>query len=441
VSACIPFTVGNTNLNYVVTRRAAGDYLVGLFNDKETNETFSITCHIGTITSQVDVALNDNLAELKEVAGGAAYATPIQRATTNIPSYYGLSDASNIEGRDFRLFRLYVDETNSRAMPSVSYPVRPAGRVLSIASTSYIREYTQSLPSFFQWFDGVCIGTNDLLGTSDAWLTAQQLFLSRRGVRLVVDGDGLNDSTLIDVIGKLALVRNTPRDLIVASPSASVQAAATSASVRLVEPVDVNTAAGLNDAFDTNATLNIVARYYASGDENNVYHDLCHFRDGESVTQISGAATPAGLYDGFSAPASASNDFFYLGYHLHDLGGRLQQDSAELSKLSGVMIDSTYLLTRTSTQLTVDKAQLDALGLELVVDLRRDQMHFDRIAWYPHIPNYSSGTNLYMEIADKMQSMGSSNLLLRVRDVGRHGEQPHLYRATRFNVADVCGRS
>jgi hypothetical protein len=97
-----PFSVGNTNLHYVVTRPQAGEYVIGIFNDKLTSEPFNITSAIGPITNQLEVALDDNKAELQSAAGGAAYAPPGLRTSPSLPLNYGLSDATHIEGRDFQ---------------------------------------------------------------------------------------------------------------------------------------------------------------------------------------------------------------------------------------------------------------------------------------------------------------------------------------------------
>jgi hypothetical protein len=40
------------------------------------------------------------------------------------------------------------------------------------------------------------------------------------------------------------------------------------------------------------------------------------------------------------------------------------------------------------------------------------------LLFIPHIPNYSSGTNLFRQIITKMQVLGATNLILRIQDVG-----------------------
>lgn len=419
VSACVPFTAGNTNLHFVVTRPQAGEYLVGLFNDKMTSEPFDITSRIGPITSRVEVALSDNQAELKATAGGAAYAPPGLRTSPDLPLDYGLSDASHIEGRDFRLFRLLVAETEPRPFPSIHFPARPVGRVLAVPGLGQIRAYLQAMPSFFQWFDGVEVEARELLATDDGWLAEQAHWLDRRGVRVVADADGLDETHTLAAVAKLALIDSGLKNLVVAAPSPAVQSAAAAADVALTDPADVHRVCSKGDQFAPSAALNILGRYYRT--EEDLFVDLRHFRDGTAVAELRGAATPVGLYAPLAVGTYLGNDFLYVGPSLDNLGDRLLADPAGFGKFRGVKIDSTYLLARTTEALLADKAVLDQLGLELLVDLRRDQMHFDRITWYPHIPNYASGTNLYAEVVRKMQLLGSTELILTVQDVGNMG--------------------
>jgi flagellar biosynthesis/type III secretory pathway M-ring protein FliF/YscJ len=50
-----------------------------------------------------------------------------------------------------------------------------------------------------------------------------------------------------------------------------------------------------------------------------------------------------------------------------------------------VKIDSNYLLSKTVAELKKDAAKLTQMGLEVIIDLRRDQMHHDGITLYPNI--------------------------------------------------------
>jgi hypothetical protein len=411
-----PFSVGNTNLHYVVTRPQAGEYVIGIFNDKLTSEPFNITSAIGPITNQLEVALDDNKAELQSAAGGAAYAPPGLRTSPSLPLNYGLSDATHIEGRDFRLFRLRVAENGVWQIPAIQYPNRPAGRVLAVAGMESIRPYLQGISSFLQWFDGVKLTAAALLTLEDNWITEQAHWLDRRGVRVVVDGAGINEATALLVVNKLSLIHSGRKDLIISAPSPAVQSAAALAGVSCRDPAVVHRVYRKGERFSPTATLNIVDRHYRN--EEDLFWDLRHFETGEVVAELRGELTSAELNVPLSVPPNLTNDFFYVGSDVTSLTEMLQHEASEFSKLRGVKVDSTYLLAKTTNALAADAVTLVQLGLEVVVDLRRDQMHFDRIAFYPHIPNYSSGTNLFREIITKMQVLGATNLILRIQDVG-----------------------
>lgn len=411
-----PFSVGNTNLHYVVTRPQAGEYAIGIFNDKLTSEPFTITSSIGSITNLVEVPLNDNQAELKAAAGGAAYAPPGLRASSSLPLNYGLSDAAHIEGRDVRLFRLRVAEQGVHEIAPIQYPNRPSGRVLAVAGLENIRHYLQGISSFFQWFDGVMVSADDLLSMDDGWITEQAHWLDRRGVRIVVDGAGINEATALLTIQKLSLIQSGRKDLILSAPSAAVQASAAAANVTLRNPSVVNRVYRKGERFNPSAALNVVARYYRN--EADLFQDLRHFETGAVIAELRGKLTPGDLNLSLSGASNVTNDFLYVGSDITSLTELLQHDAAQFNKFRGVKIDSTYLLSKTTNALAADAATLSQLGLEVIVDLRRDEMHFDEIALYTHIPNYGAGTNLFNQIITKMAVLGSTNLILRLQDVG-----------------------
>ena len=45
-------------------------------------------------------------------------------------------------------------------------------------------------------------------------------------------------------------------------------------------------------------------------------------------------------------------------------------------------------------------------------------MHFDRINFYPHIPNYKTGMMLYNQIIKKMKVIGAADLIVQIYDSG-----------------------
>ncbi len=410
------FTVGNEDLHYVVTRPRDNEYVLGIFNDSLKSAPFKITSNIGTIKSLAEVNLNDNLAELKSVLGGVAYAPPGLRDSPELPLNYGLSDASHIEGRDFRLFRLKVEERGVRPIPEIRYPERPTGRVLSVAGLENIRPYLQGISMFFSWFDGVKVDAESLLSLEDAWLVEQAHWLDRRGVRVVVDGTGVDEAKAEFVIDKLRLLKKAPKDLIVSHPSSALNASAERSGVRIVGFGSVKHLAKKRDRFNKRSTLNVIDLHYRN--EEDLYHDLVRFSGGETTGELRGERDPMGMLSSPMASGGTNQHFLCVGPGLADLSVLLAHDREAFDKVAGVKIDSTYLLAKNIAVLAKDRATLAALGLRVVVDLRGDQMHFDRITFYPHIPNYETGMMLYGQIIDKMKAVGAEDLMMRIYDSG-----------------------
>ena len=410
------FTVGNEELHYVVTRPKDGEYVLGIFNDSLKSQSFKIKSNIGTIKSLAEINLNDNQAELKSVVGGVAYAPPGLRDSPELPLNYGLSDDSHIEGRDFRLFRIQVEESGVRPIPAIRYPDRPAGRVLAVAGLEKIRPYLQGISMFFSWFDGVKVDAGALLSLEDSWLVEQAHWLDRRGVRVVVDGTGVDEAKADLVIAKLRLLKKAPKDLNLSHSSAALRASAERAGVRIVDVGSVNYLAKNGGRFREGATLNVVDLHYRN--EEGLCHDLVRFSGGEIAGEPRGERDSKGMFPVPMAGGVTNHDFIYVGADIADLADLLERNRETFGKSAGVKIDSTYLLSKNAAALAKDHATLAALGLRVVVDLRGDQMHFDRITFYPHIPNYGSGMTLYGQIIDKMNAIGAADLIVRIYDSG-----------------------
>jgi len=406
------FSVSNENLHYVVTRPQGGEYIIGLFNDELTSEPFHITSHIGAMTSVEEINLDDGKAELKSATKGAAYAPPGLRESSDLPLDYGLSDDQHIEGRDVRLFRIRVQENGVNEIPAIRYPSRPANRVLAVAGLEDIRHYLQGMPSFLQWFDGVKVDADALLSVDDNWLVEQGHWLDRRGVRVAVLGREMDEEKAFPAIAKLSLLKRAPKDLVIATISRKLETAAASAGVRLLPPSAVKRLFQEGQTFSEKAKLNIVDLYYKS--EEDLYRDL----NGMGISALRGKPVPIVLEGNLFAAEGLREDVCDAGPNLSSLKGVILRHRAELGTFKGIKVDSTYLLSKTVAALAQDAASLAGLNLTVLVDLRPDQIHFARIAFYPHIPNYDSGMTLYGEIIDKMKTLGAKDLIIRIQDEG-----------------------
>lgn len=410
------FSVDNENLHYVVTRPQSGEYILGLFNDKLTSEAFRLTSRIGAIAALEEIKLDDGQAALKSAANGAAYAPPGLRESLALPLDYGLSDDRHIEGRDVRLFRIRMQERGVKELPAIRFPSRPAHRVLAVAGLEDIRHYLQGMSSFFQWFDGVKLGADALLSLDDSWLVEQGHWLDRRGVRVAVDGTGLAGEQAARVIAKLALLKKAPKDLIIVAPARELETAAARAGVRLLAPAEVQRLFQKGQTFSAAAKLNILDLYYNS--EEVLYCDLRHFALRQDVPALRGQRVPNGLEGKLVATEDLRDEVCDASPGLSRLKDFIGRHRSELGGFKQLKLDSTYLLSKTAAALAEDAAALAGFDIKVVVDLRPDQIHFDRIAFYPHIPNYDSGLKRYAEIIDKMQTLGAKDLILCIQDEG-----------------------
>lgn len=415
------FTVDNKTLHYVVTRPRSGEYVLGLFNDKLNSEPFHITSHIGTIKSMEEVLLDDGKAELKTAAGGAAYAPAGLRNSPRLPLDYGLSDASHIEGRDVRLFRIRVQESGVKELPAIRCSNRPANRVVAVNGLEQIRRYLQAMPSFFEWFDGIKVDADAFLSLDDNWVVEQAHWLDRRGVRVVVDGTGIDGKKAAGVLSKLSLLKRAPKNLVLGSPTPELLASSGRAGVHVLVPSAVNRLSHAGHAFDAKADLNILDLHYHS--EEDLYCDLRHFSMGKDVQALRGTRVTTGLGGALSAAADLRDDVCDAGPNLYCLKDVVAGHRTELAKIKQIKIDSTYLRSKTANALSDDAVALAGMNLKAVVDLRPDQMHFDHIAFYPHIPNYESGMKLFGQIVDKMTTLGANDLILRIADAGDMGNK------------------
>ena len=417
------FSVGNEELHYVVTRPRNGEYVLGVFNDSLQSKPFRIQSNIGAITSQAEIDLQDNQDELKSVVGGIAYAPPGLRDSRKLPLDYGLSDNSHIEGRDFRLFRIHVQESGVRELPALRFPARPANRVLAAVGLESIRSKIQGMPSFFDWFDGVKVTANELLSVDDPWIAEQAHWLDRRGVRVAVDGNSIDEEKSARVIAKLALLKKAPKDLIIGAPSQQLKTLAALAGVRLIEPAGVNRLSQADHAFNDKAELNILDLYYQN--EEDLCHDLRHFASPAENLDLRGTQAANAFAQSFTAAAGMSENVADAGPNLSSLKEAIRRSGAGLKPFNVLKIDSTYLLSKTRDTLAEDAAALAELKLKVIVDVRPDQMHFDRITYYPHIPNYDSGLKLYAEIIEKMPTLGAKDLIIRLMDA-MPGEEKYI---------------
>ncbi|MDE0025699.1 MAG: TIM barrel protein [Spirochaetaceae bacterium] len=171
------FTVGD-GLGFVTCRRAAGDYLLALYNNGQRALPWRIDSRCGTIGSVRELELDRSEQGAvgqwpKGHAGGAAGG--------------GRSDARTIAGGDIRLFAVSVQEDGMTLLPAPQPPPRPRNRLLALRGPGSVQEEILRRPTFFEHFDGVKLEWRYLRDRDPGRLRDEQDWLARHQVRAVVD--------------------------------------------------------------------------------------------------------------------------------------------------------------------------------------------------------------------------------------------------------------
>jgi hypothetical protein len=170
------FSAGNDALGFLVCRKGAGDYTIGVFNNSLHSQPFQITSHCGAIQ------------QLTELSFG--------RDVHNEPGYWprdfqkndgGVSDATHISGGDVRLFSVQVQEAGVKVLPKVKPPARPSGRLLALRNIADVREEIQRRPTFFEHFDGVKVDWTYLLRRDNGQMEVDRRWFERQKLRVLVD--------------------------------------------------------------------------------------------------------------------------------------------------------------------------------------------------------------------------------------------------------------
>ncbi|MDE0229092.1 MAG: TIM barrel protein, partial [Spirochaetaceae bacterium] len=171
------FTVGD-GLGFVTCRRAAGDYMLALYNNGQRALPWCIDSRCGTIGSVRELELDRSEQGAvgqwpKGHAGGAAGG--------------GRSDARTIAGGDIRLFAVSVQEDGLTLLPAPQPPPRPRNRLLALRGPGSVQEEILRRPTFFEHFDGVKLEWRYLRDRDPGRLRDEQDWLARHRVRAVVD--------------------------------------------------------------------------------------------------------------------------------------------------------------------------------------------------------------------------------------------------------------
>jgi len=186
------FSVGQ-GLGYIVCRKGAGEYTLGVFNPDLFLRPFKIVSHCGKIQKITELAIDQ---QAKTRVGYWPAGMEKHNA--------GESSQATISGGDIRLFSVSVKEEDVQAI-TPSKPSAPVkDRILSIKPGKGIKETILAMPTFFQHFDGVKIDWEYLRDRDRSRIEYERGWLGRQKARIIVDfSHGLNfypDLTLLDTL-------------------------------------------------------------------------------------------------------------------------------------------------------------------------------------------------------------------------------------------------
>ena len=169
------FAVGD-GLGFITCRRAAGDYLLAIYNNEQRALPWRIASRCGTLRSvqelELDQSEQDAVGYWPKGHDGASA---------------GNSDAHTIAGGDIRLFAVSVEEQGVTLLPAPQPPARPRNRLLALRAGGSVQQEILRRPTFFEHCDGVKIEWSYLRHRDRGRLQREQGWLARQQVRVVVD--------------------------------------------------------------------------------------------------------------------------------------------------------------------------------------------------------------------------------------------------------------
>ena len=411
------FTVNNNKLNHVACRVKAGEYYLGVFNAEMTSQPFSIESKIGAITTIEEVDLNDDRDIIKYFDGGVLYTPRHLSPRTD----YGLSDASHIEGRDVRIYKITLTEENVEEMPYCIHNGRPENRYVAMPDLAVLRNRIPEFYDFFFHYNGVKIDGETFLNTSGEQLVKSAKYLNRRVINTLVDARNITDEADLQIIvNRLITLKRAVPTLVADSVPAAIATQCADNGVRVLTGADVcwiDKAKGVDQAKISSAQATVVDLYYETMDA--LYNDVkTIFINKESgLVTLEGVTVDAVDYDALEVTQSKSGHYIYIGRETFDLKKFVADNTEIFTKFEGLKVDASYLINKTDAVLTAEKAWLNSKGLKLIVDLTSEQNHFIDISLYKYFPKYvyDEGLNIYNEILRKMELIGCTELILEFK--------------------------
>ena len=168
------------SLNFVATRRAASEYLLGVANTQLSQRPFKINSQLGPIKSVEEIKLDD--AKL------ASCSTPGYMPTHAPKGVDCGSDSwDEIAGLSQRIFSVKLESESNTSIIEPEAPPLPRARGLPLTGTGGLVEQILQRPSFFQHWDTIVVDWQYVEVRDRSALVEDASWAIRQRLRIVVD--------------------------------------------------------------------------------------------------------------------------------------------------------------------------------------------------------------------------------------------------------------
>jgi hypothetical protein len=169
------FEIGE-GLSWIVCRKCAGEYTLGIFNSSLQERSFNVVSNIGEIKAIEELALAQSEKQAMGYLPGGFENAEI-----------GISSENTIAGGDVRVFAIQLHEKDVEEIPHVAPPTRHKNKALPLSDIQSIKEAILAKPTFFEHFDSVLVDWLYLYEKEKIVLQKESEWLQRQGLRIFVD--------------------------------------------------------------------------------------------------------------------------------------------------------------------------------------------------------------------------------------------------------------
>lgn len=169
------FSVGK-DLGYIVNYLGKGKYRLAVYNNTLKSLPFKIESHIGDIETINELSTGNKLFSC------AGYWPHEMKGEVE-----GKDDESHIYGGDIRLFDVTVKNEKINVMRKINQVSPVTGSYLATDNMMYLKEVIRTMPTFFDYFDGVAVDGKSVLQMDDKALARQNEWYTLQSLDIAAD--------------------------------------------------------------------------------------------------------------------------------------------------------------------------------------------------------------------------------------------------------------